>query len=82
MSIILAFPYDKIKKPEQREEPLDDAIADLISVMIENGYSVTGEDRIKDIALIMESVKSAMARSNGKYHGLQRITKNLTLTAA
>jgi hypothetical protein len=79
MSIVLAFPYDRIK---QREEPLDDAIADLIAVMIDNGYSVTGEDRVRDIALIMESVKSAMARSNGKHHGLQRITKNLSLVAA
>ncbi len=82
MSQVLRFPTDRIKRPVPLydvEDLVEDVAASAMSQMIDFGYSVQGDDNIRDVALIVESLKAAMARSMGRPHGLHAVSNNINI---
>ncbi len=82
MNQVLAFPTHRIKRPApvyNVEDLVEDVAASAMSQMIDFGYSVQGDDNIRDVALIVESLKAAMARSMGRPHGLHAVSDNIII---
>lgn len=82
MGQVVQFP--KRIKPEKKIEPPDDLIDSIVPYilerMIEHGYNITDDFRVKDIALIVESVNAAMSRALGKHHGLHILSNKINIT--
>lgn len=89
---IIQFPSRRLPEPlsfEERElerltnidDIIDDIIPDLVGSLIVSGYDVTGDKHVKDIALIVESVRAAMFSYDGRYHGLHKISDKINVDA-
>lgn len=58
---------------------IDDLVPDIVSSLIECGFDVTGDKHVKDVALMVESVRAAMFSADGRHHGLHIISNKINV---
>lgn len=58
---------------------IDDTVSTVLGSLMEHGYDVQGDDHVRDVALIVESIKAAMYRSRGMHHGLHTVSNKINI---
>ena len=65
---------DEIKKEKFIEQLTEQLSMDILAVMQENVVHLKSDLFLKDLALVIESIKSLLKRDFNKYHPIQPIT--------
>ena len=89
MGNIVMFPTHKIKKPKVKqteeqakkikedifiEQLTEEFTLDFIHVLQENAIVMKNESFLRDLAVVIESIKSLIKRDFGRNHSMQAIT--------
>lgn len=84
------IPFPKRQRQESRtglqdklleiEETVDEIVPELLGMLITSGYDVSGDAYVQDVALIVESMKAIMFRSEAMDHGLHKISDRINVT--
>jgi hypothetical protein len=84
------YPFPKRQKQEspsgfrdkltEIEETVDEIVPELLGMLISAGYDVSGDAYVQDVALIVESMKAIMFRSEAMDHGLHKISDRINVT--
>ena len=89
MGNVVMFPAHKIKKPKIKqteeqakqikenifiEQLVEEFTLDFIHVLQENAITMKNETFLKDLAVVIESIKSLIKRDFKQKHPMQRIT--------
>ena len=93
MGNVVMFPAHKVKKPKTKqteeqtkkakenifiEQLTEEFTLDLIHVLQENAVTMASETFLRDLAVIIESIKSLLKRDFGQKHPMQRITDSIS----
>lgn len=62
------------------EETVDEIVPELLGMLMEAGYDVSGDAYVQDVALIVESMKAIMFRSEAMTHGLHKISDKINVS--
>ena len=68
----------KIKENIFIEQLVEEFTLDLIHVLQENAVTMASETFLRDLAVIIESIKSLLKRDFGQKHPMQRITDSIS----
>lgn len=76
------LPFIRRQPPQQEptydvDDIVDEAVTAMVSKLIEHDYDVGNGKYVQDIALVVESVKALIARSERDFHGLHRISDKI-----
>tara|TARA_B110000285_G_C14756843_1_gene437783 strand:+ start:206 stop:604 length:399 start_codon:yes stop_codon:yes gene_type:complete len=63
-----------IKENQFIEKTTEDFTLDFIHVLQENGVKMGGEPLLRDLAIVIEGIKSLLKRDFGQKHPMQNIT--------
>lgn len=74
----IAKALEDIKIKQFVEKLTEDLTMDVLSVLQENVVDVKSDFFIRDIAMVVESIKSLLYRDFGKKHKMQEITDIIT----
>ena len=93
MGNVVMFPAHKVKKPKVKqteeqskkikenifiEQLVEEFTLDFIHVLQENAIVMKNETFLRDLAVIIESIKSLLKRDFGQKHPMQRITDSIS----
>ena len=93
MGNVVMFPAHKVKKPKIKqteeqakqikenifiEQLVEEFTLDFIHVLQENAITMKNETFLKDLAVVIESIKSLLKRDFGQKHPMQRITDSIS----
>lgn len=56
---------------------LDEVVPTIVAELIDSGFDVTGDRYVKDVGMIVEAVRAAMFRVDGRDHGLHIISNKI-----
>lgn len=85
---VIPFPQRQKQEPQEGardklgeiEETIDEIVPELLGMMMSAGYDVTGDAYVQDVALIVESMKAIMFRSEAMDHGLHKISDRINVS--
>lgn len=87
-SNVLPFPQRQKQEPlkgvrdklGEIEETIDEIVPELLGMLMNAGYDVSGDAYVQDVAMIVESVKAIMFRSEAMDHGLHKISDRINVS--
>ena len=93
MGNVVMFPAHKVKKPKVKqteeqskkikenifiEQLVEEFTLDFIHVLQENAIVMKNETFLRDLAVVIESIKSLIKRDFGQKHPMQRVTDSIS----
>lgn len=86
-SNVVQFPRKKQSKPSglrdqllEIEEIVDEIVPELLGMIMNAGFDVSGDKCVQDVALMVESMKAIMYRSESMHHGLHKISDKINVS--